>query len=210
VDLSQVGAKEAAEIESAEHKALGYRPPKDSLAAAAKSAAAEHPTASAGLPKSQLAEAAREDALRTVAATGGVGGVGLDSVGEKDARTIQSEEHKALGYRPPPGSLAAEAQSAAAKHPAASTGLPAEALRAVADVDALATELERAPGLENVGEDDARTIQSAEHKALGYRPPPGTLAAEAQSAAAKHPDAHMGLPKEELQEAAVVDAALTE
>ena len=27
-----------------------------------------------------------------------------------------SEEHKALGYRPPPGSLAAQAQSAAAKH----------------------------------------------------------------------------------------------
>lgn len=28
-----------------------------------------------------------------------------------------SEEHKALGYRPPPGSLAADAQAAAAKHP---------------------------------------------------------------------------------------------
>ena len=28
-----------------------------------------------------------------------------------------SEEHKALGYRPPPGSLAAQAQSAAEKHP---------------------------------------------------------------------------------------------
>lgn len=28
-----------------------------------------------------------------------------------------SEEHKALGHRPPPGSLAAQAQAAAAKHP---------------------------------------------------------------------------------------------
>lgn len=28
-----------------------------------------------------------------------------------------SEEHKALGYRPPPGSLAADAQAAAAKRP---------------------------------------------------------------------------------------------
>ena len=28
-----------------------------------------------------------------------------------------SEEHKALGHRPPPGSLAFQAQSAAAKHP---------------------------------------------------------------------------------------------
>ena len=35
-----------------------------------------------------------------------------------------SHEHRALGYRPPPGSLAAEAQAAAAKHRAASGETP--------------------------------------------------------------------------------------
>ena len=34
-----------------------------------------------------------------------------------------SEEHNSLGYRPPPGSLAAEAQAAAARHPHSSAGL---------------------------------------------------------------------------------------
>lgn len=35
---------------------------------------------------------------------------------------------------------------------------------------------------------EARKIMSVEHKALGFRPPPGSLAAEAQAAAAKHPE----------------------
>jgi hypothetical protein len=60
--------------------------------------------------------------------------------------------------------------------------------------------------LENVGAADARTLMSAEHKALGYRPPPGSLAAEAQAAAAKHPDAHVAVPEAELLEAARKDA----
>ena len=34
---------------------------------------------------------------------------------------------------------------------------------------------------------EARKIMSAEHKALGFRPPHGSLAAEAQAAAARHP-----------------------
>lgn len=34
----------------------------------------------------------------------------------EDARKLMSHEHRALGFRPPPGSLAAEAQAAAAKH----------------------------------------------------------------------------------------------
>lgn len=34
-----------------------------------------------------------------------------------EARKLMSEEHKALGHRPPPDSLAAQAQAAAAKHP---------------------------------------------------------------------------------------------
>lgn len=48
---------------------------------------------------------------------------------------------------------------------------------------------------------------SAEHKALGYRPPPGSLAAEAQAAAAKHPEASAGIPADTLREAAREDAA---
>ena len=47
-----------------------------------------------------------------------------------------SEEHKALGYRPPPGSLAAAAQSAAAKHPFASAGADSVVLTRVALEDA--------------------------------------------------------------------------
>lgn len=33
-----------------------------------------------------------------------------------DARKLISEEHKALGYRPPPGSLASQAQALVARH----------------------------------------------------------------------------------------------
>ena len=52
------------------------------------------------------------------------------------ASEIQSAEHKALGHRPPSGSLAAEAQSAADKHPHGGTFDPAAdpgALEAVKD-----------------------------------------------------------------------------
>ncbi|EEB98018.1 hypothetical protein MPER_02554 [Moniliophthora perniciosa FA553] len=41
------------------------------------------------------------------------GSLNLDNIGEAEARKIMSLEHKALGYRPPPGSLASEAQAAA-------------------------------------------------------------------------------------------------
>lgn len=48
-----------------------------------------------------------------------------------------SHEHKALGFRPPPGSLAAEAQAAAAKHPEGDgTSADEEALKEVALKDA--------------------------------------------------------------------------
>ncbi len=49
-----------------------------------------------------------------------------------------SEEHKALGFRPPHGSLAAEAQAAAAKHPevAVAKRLGPEKLKAAARLDA--------------------------------------------------------------------------
>ncbi len=53
-----------------------------------------------------------------------------------------SYEHRALGYRPPPGSLAAEAQAVAAKLPTATcvgasrTTLSDEVLREAANRDA--------------------------------------------------------------------------
>jgi hypothetical protein len=50
---------------------------------------------------------------------------------------------------------------------------------------------------------------SEEHKALGYRPPPGSLAADAQAAAAKHPSgkAEKKVDLQVLTEAAIKDAA---
>ena len=50
---------------------------------------------------------------------------------------------------------------------------------------------------------------SEEHKALGFRPPHGSLAAEAQAAAAKHPELKGVKPidSEKLREAARLDAA---
>ena len=50
---------------------------------------------------------------------------------------------------------------------------------------------------------------SEEHKALGHRPPPGSLAAQAQSAASKHPEgaAQVQLATHDLQRAALEDAA---
>lgn len=53
---------------------------------------------------------------------------------------------------------------------------------------------------------DARRLMSAEHKALGFRPPPGSLAAEAQAEAAKHPNTPVRLSAEELRKAALADA----
>lgn len=51
---------------------------------------------------------------------------------------------------------------------------------------------------------------SAEHRALGYRPPPGSLAATAQAEAAMHPQATVGLPEQVSVEAAVEDAIRVE
>lgn len=53
-----------------------------------------------------------------------------------EARKLMSEEHKALGYRPPPGSLAAAAQAAAAKHPQSVAGIDAAILAKAALEDA--------------------------------------------------------------------------
>ncbi len=53
---------------------------------------------------------------------------------------------------------------------------------------------------------------SEEHKALGHRPPPGSLAAQAQAAAAKHPQGAAATQPllHDLQRAALEDAAVIE
>ncbi|PBK89222.1 hypothetical protein ARMGADRAFT_970239 [Armillaria gallica] len=125
----------------------------------------------------------------------------LGAVGKNEARKIMSLQHKALGYRPPPGSLASEAQIAASKHPDGISSSPPDtaSLREAALKDAARIETERGRSLspkavscgidlDRIGLAEARKLMSEEHKALGYRPPPGSLAADAQAAAAKHPE----------------------
>lgn len=53
---------------------------------------------------------------------------------------------------------------------------------------------------------EARKLMSVEHKALGYRPPPGSLAAEAQAEAAKHPQTSAQVTEEQIRLAALADA----
>ncbi|TFK92887.1 hypothetical protein K466DRAFT_479648 [Polyporus arcularius HHB13444] len=135
--------------------------------------------------------------------------IDLNSIGEAEARKLMSDEHKALGYRPPPGSLASEAQAAAAKHPDASAGVDQATLARAALADATKIASGGNAGqldLQNVGLDEARKLMSEEHRALGYRPPPGSLAATAQSEAAKHPDASTGADPATLAQAALEDA----
>lgn len=117
-----------------------------------------------------------------------------------EARKLMSEEHRALGYRPPPGSLAAMAQAAAAKHPDASAGVDPAALAQAALEDAKRIAAERSSNdsasshssasspdpttqlnLNTISAPEARILQSEEHKLLGHRPPAGSVAAQAQS-----------------------------
>lgn len=97
IDLATVGAKDAAAIESAEHKALGYRPPATSLSAAAHAAAAQHPEATSGASAGELQAAGRDDALRIHeergAATPGVEVQG----GLTDAGTVAGVSLESLG-----------------------------------------------------------------------------------------------------------------
>ncbi|OSD03718.1 hypothetical protein PYCCODRAFT_1476670 [Trametes coccinea BRFM310] len=171
---------------------------------------------------------------RTTAST--TASIDLDSIGEEEARKIVSEEHRALGYRPPDGSLAAQAQAAAARHPAGSLIPPTEkALAEAAEADAVrvAGELGGQPSykmqhvsvpgngrlqsaaetlgidLRGVGKNEANLVMSEEHSELGYRPPAGSLAAEAQSAAVHHPQGEPGVEHPDpitLVEAAREDA----
>ncbi|KZT69433.1 hypothetical protein DAEQUDRAFT_786198 [Daedalea quercina L-15889] len=209
-DLKNIGEAEARKLMSAEHKALGYRPPPGSLAATAQAEAAKHPNVSANISEQVLEQAAVADASRIQS----LKSIDVNKIGEAEARKLESEEHKALGYRPPPGSLASQAQSAAAKHPDASSGLPAHELKRAAIEDAAQiAKLEGGPAvpLSEVGATaEASRLMSEEHKALGYRPPPRSLAAKAQSAAATHPDASASIDNAALTKAAVEDARAIE
>ncbi|EGN94709.1 hypothetical protein SERLA73DRAFT_187768 [Serpula lacrymans var. lacrymans S7.3] len=145
--------------------------------------------------------------------------IDLDVIGEAEATEIMSIEHKALGHRPPPGSLAAQAQSAAAKHP---TGRPERSSRpdtdtltmaALEDVARISRDEARGTrgvNLDAIGASEARTLVSLEHRALGYNPPRGSLASKAQRAAAKHPQGGPMSARpnaDTLAQAAVDDAA---
>ncbi|KAI0759161.1 hypothetical protein BC629DRAFT_1549979 [Irpex lacteus] len=195
IDLSAIGEVEARKLMSEEHKALGHRPPPESLAAQAQAAAAKHPQGAAA-PTARpvthdLRRAALEDATKVQSGGGATPQIDFNAVGEAEARKLMSEEHKALGYRPPPGSLAASAQAAAAKHPEASASVDAAVLAKAALDDAKKIEHEMQPtgaekvNLETITTDEARTIQSEEQKTLGYRPPSDSIAAHAQRAVDK-------------------------
>ncbi|KAL5478869.1 hypothetical protein ACEPAI_2146 [Sanghuangporus weigelae] len=121
--------------------------------------------------------------------------VNLSGITHSEARIITSEEHRALGYRPPQGLLAAVAQSATAHHAQEDPEGASEhgsqrtsTLKEAARMDAarIATEKGEAVGalstvgLDEISKEEAARLQSAEHKILGYRP--GSLASQAQSA----------------------------
>ncbi|RPD60835.1 hypothetical protein L227DRAFT_547247 [Lentinus tigrinus ALCF2SS1-6] len=217
VNVKDISEADARRLMSEEHKALGYRPPPGSLAAQAQAAVARHETERAEdhtltMDADQLKQAAIQDAecIKQDRQPDSEN-VDLNSIGEAEARKLMSEEHKALGYRPPPGSLAAEAQSAAAKHPDVSAGIRALPLPMARAALADATEIASGGNagqlnVKNVGEGEARKLMSEEHRALGYRPPPGSLAATAQAEAAKHPDASTGADSVTLAQAALQDA----
>jgi len=119
---------------------VGHVPPIDAFAVVAAAEKPAEPKATTniriadGTIDSQVLKvAALEDANRIQMTTLSID---LDKVGAKDARIIMSEEHKNLGYRPPPDSLAAKAQRSSAKHPDSSLGLDNATLREAARADA--------------------------------------------------------------------------
>lgn len=85
-----------------------------------------------------------------------------DQLCAADARILMSHEHRALGFRPPPGSLAAEAQSAAARHPDGDgTHIDDDTLREIAVRDAERIKADRELNL--VGGVDVSTVGKGTH-----------------------------------------------
>ncbi|EKM52335.1 uncharacterized protein PHACADRAFT_148918 [Phanerochaete carnosa HHB-10118-sp] len=210
IDLKSISEADARKLMSVEHKALGYRPPPGSLAAEAQAEAAKHPQTATQINEERLRLAALADAQR-IKKERVQDGVDLNAISQVQARKLMPEEHKSLGHLPPPGSVAAQVQSAASKHPqiVAQTQPTTQHLQRAALEDAALLEPSSAAAhidLNFIGEAEARKLMSEEHKALGYRPPQGSLAAAAQAAAAKHPNASAGLDSTILAKAALEDA----
>ncbi|OCH88501.1 hypothetical protein OBBRIDRAFT_845687 [Obba rivulosa] len=190
VNPNALGEAEARKLMSEEHKALGYRPPPGSLAAEAQDAASKRPQGAAYLAAHDLQRTDLEDAAKTTEGANAQANIDLDKVGKAEARKNMSEEHKALGYRPPRRSLASDAQAAAAKHPDASVGAGTAVLSKAALEDAKKIESQRnAPSqtdapdvdLTTISAPEPRALQSEEQKTLGYRPPSHSIAAQTQS-----------------------------
>ncbi|KAI9715215.1 MAG: hypothetical protein M1828_000913 [Chrysothrix sp. TS-e1954] len=101
-----------------------------------------------------------------------------EPITKQEASLAESRESRAMGgQRPPPGSVAAQAQSAAAKD-AAAPQKDANLAKTTSDVKA---KLDSAP--QTVTPDDANKARSAETKAKGVTEK-GGVAAQAQSQAA--------------------------
>ncbi|THH29313.1 hypothetical protein EUX98_g4881 [Antrodiella citrinella] len=148
-----------------------------------------------------------------------------DSIGQSEARKIMSEQHKLLAFRPPGDSLAAHAQLAAAKHPVSSDPMPVDILKRVAKVDAERILAQRNPttadrqsplleiDVNMITKGDARLLMSFQHHALGYRPPPDSLAAKAQASIQRKSSSGSAAAEEQpieetlLREAAYRDAS---
>ncbi|KAK7540568.1 uncharacterized protein J3D65DRAFT_665332 [Phyllosticta citribraziliensis] len=92
-------------------------------------------------------------------------------VTKKDAARIESVEHKALGHRPPSGSVAAQVQAMADK---------VENFHKIADE--IEEKLRVSPS--SVTKEDAQHVLSKEHKVLGHYPPKDSISAAAQRVAA--------------------------
>ncbi|TRM60087.1 hypothetical protein BD626DRAFT_632859 [Schizophyllum amplum] len=200
VDLEKVTPEDAKKLMSEEHKALGYRPPAGSLAAEAQSKASKiaEPSAVPALDEETIRKAALSDAARIQLERGQpvpersiTGELDIDALSEADAKKLMSEEHKALGYRPPQNSLAAKAQAAAARHPQGNgTTVDARLLTEAAVRDAARISEERgtksgstSPDLSKLTPEQVSQLESQERKMLGSNA--GTASAEAQSIQAK-------------------------
>ncbi|KAJ3557482.1 hypothetical protein NM688_g1450 [Phlebia brevispora] len=171
IDLNKVGRAEARKIMSVEHKVLGFRPPHDSLAAAAQAAAARH--------------ADETDEGQSSGAKGKKLSVDADKLREaarEDAQRILAERTKQGSTSPTAAMLSTNSTT------------KASVIFSESDTNGHNKRERDGVDLERVTIEDARKLMSTEHRALGFRPPPGSLAAEAQAAATKAANAVTKVP----------------
>ncbi|EOD45281.1 hypothetical protein UCRNP2_8010 [Neofusicoccum parvum UCRNP2] len=182
-DPVQITHEDAARVQSAEHHALGHRPPHDSVAA--QTQANFHKAADVVQKKLENDP---------------------PSVTGEDAKHIMSVEHKALGHMPPKDSISAAVQRTASANERSSDGI---AIRTHAPVtrdrresiagsgqsnitreknfeitaQEMMAKLENHP--EDITGDDAKHMRRADTRAHGGTEK-GSLTAQVQSEAAKH------------------------